>query len=137
MSLASAPSGPNENRADFVNELELETVAASSGRPNKAVEIANWQQLAPLIIQAAQAMAANPALGKTMMAVVRESVERLDDRLEPEDFYPTPGPVAAPPPVAPQGAPGPGKGQDTWQGTSETGATGFKRRNRVDRVCRW
>jgi hypothetical protein len=74
---------PLENKEDFLNELELEVVAASSGRPNQTVEINNWKQIAPLLMQAG----ANP------QAVIRETVKRFDDRLEPEEFFPPPIPM--------------------------------------------
>ena len=78
---------PDQNREDFINEIELQVVAASSGRPNKAVEIANWGQIAPLLIQAG----ANP------QAIIRETVKRADDKLEPADFFPLPLPMIQPP----------------------------------------
>lgn len=72
---------PTVNRQDFVNEVELRIVAASSGRPNKAVDTANFERVAPLLMQAG----ANP------IALIREGVKRMDDRLTVEDFFPVPG----------------------------------------------
>ena len=80
---------PGDDRSEFLNEIQLQVVAASSGRPNKAVEVANWQQVAPLILQAAQLP---PQAQPTMQAVIRETVKRIDDRLEPADFFPLPVP---------------------------------------------
>lgn len=74
---------PDRNREDFLNEIELEVVAASSGRPNKAVDIANWERLVPALVQTG----ANP------QAIIRETIKRADDRLEPADFYPLPLPA--------------------------------------------
>lgn len=68
------PSNPE----DFVNEVYLEIEAASSGRPNKAMEIANFERLAPVMMQAG----ANPQF------IVSEAIKRLDDRLDPEDALP-------------------------------------------------
>lgn len=62
---------------DYINELYLDVVASSSGRPNKAVEVANFAQIAPLMIQAG----ANPQF------IIRESLKRLDDRLDPEEAF--------------------------------------------------
>lgn len=87
---------PIQERDSFLNSIELQTVASSSGRPNKAIEIANWEKIAGLILQA----------GGNPQAVIRESIKRLDDRLEPADFFPVPG--MAPPPVAGAAAPGQG-----------------------------
>ena len=97
---------PDQNREDFVNEIELTVVAASSGRPNKAVEIANWSQIAPLLMQAG----ANP------QAIIRETIRRADDKLEPQDFFPLPLPVMQPPPMqAEMGMMPQGQGQPQGQ----------------------
>src|SRR5437899_1677806 len=101
---------PDQNREDFINEIELQVVAASSGRPNKAVEISNWSQIAPLLMQAG----ANP------QAVIRETVKRADDKLEPADFFPLPIPMMAAPQAEQQqlpqeqgsGGPSNARGQD-------------------------
>ena len=83
---------PTQDRDTFLNQIELQIVASSSGRPNKAIEIANWEKLAGIILQA----------GGNPQAIIRESIKRLDDRLDPADFFPVPG--MAPPTVsAPQG----------------------------------
>lgn len=62
---------------DYINELYLDVVASSSGRPNKAIEVANFTQVAPLMIQAG----ANPQF------IIRESLKRLDDRLDPDEAF--------------------------------------------------
>lgn len=77
---------PQQQREDFLNELFLEIVASSSGRPNKAVEIANFREIAPLLLQAG----ANP------WAVIKEAVNRLDDRLDTSDFAPSTPPTQGP-----------------------------------------
>lgn len=102
------PPGQNE---DFVNELYLDVIAASSGRPNKAVEIANFAQIAPLMIQAG----ANPQF------IIRESLKRLDDRLEPDEAFgngPSPVATMGPPPGQPasNGKPAKGTVAPTFQG---------------------
>jgi hypothetical protein len=56
----------------------LQIEASSSGRPNKGLEIANFERLAPLLMQAG----ANPAF------LVREGVKRLDDRLDLSEAFP-------------------------------------------------
>jgi hypothetical protein len=69
------PEGPDVEQ--YVNYVELEVEAASSGKPNKALEIANFTQLAPLLMQAG----ANPHF------MVREGVKRLDDRLDVDEAF--------------------------------------------------
>ena len=76
---------PEQNREDFINQIYLDTKAASSGRPNRALEVQNIQTLGPLLLQAG----ANP------VGIVEEVVRRLDDQLEVERFLPlTPAPMA-------------------------------------------
>lgn len=83
---------PEQNREDFLNEIFLDIVASSSGRPNKAVEIANFERVAPMLLQA----------GSNPWGVIKEAVKRLDDRLDVADFAPVqpPSPVPA---AKPQG----------------------------------
>lgn len=112
-------------REDFINQIFLRTKAASSGRPNQAMEVRNWQILGPMLMQ----MGANP------QALVRETIRRLGDNLDPEQFFPLQAPqpnnqVAAggqhqpseqqehepgrtQPPQQGRPGPGPGSGQNT------------------------
>lgn len=97
-----------ELRENFLNEIFLEIVAASSGRPNRALDIANWERVAQILSQAG----ANP------MFMVRETLKRLDDRTDVSEAFPlqpsatmgTSQPQSGVPgQVPPQGRPGPGK----------------------------
>lgn len=124
---------PDEsNRQDFLNEIYLKVAAASSGRPNKAMDMQNWQMMVPLLMQAG----ANPQF------IVRETIKRTDDRLNPQDAFPlqapqtqgaSPRPSGGPQgnggkrptnqPPANQGRPGPGQisrpnGQQLSQGSA-------------------
>lgn len=69
---------PTTNRKDFLNEVYLKIMAASSGRPNQAIESANFQRLAPLLLQA----------GASPKFLVEEGVKRLDDRLDVSKAFP-------------------------------------------------
>lgn len=86
---------PQQNKEDFLNEILLDIVASSSGRPNKAIEIANYERIAPFLLNAG----ANP------IGVIEEGLQRLDDRLDLTKFMPTM------PPQAPGGAAAPAKDQ--------------------------
>lgn len=92
-------SWPEQDRDFFLNGIFLETVAASSGRPNKAMELQNARELGPLLLQAG----ANPQF------LVRELVKRLDDRMDPEEAFPLQAPSPVPPakPAQMSGPPGP------------------------------
>lgn len=69
---------PSQDTFLFTREIFLKVEAASMGRPNKALEIANFERLAPLLLQAG----ANP------MSLIEEGVKRLDDQLQVSKFFP-------------------------------------------------
>lgn len=58
---------------DIMNEVYLEVQAGSMGKPNQALELANFQKLLPFLIQM-------PGIAPSWMA--RESVRRLDDNVD-------------------------------------------------------
>lgn len=69
------------NRDRFVSRIYLKVAAASSGRPNKGLEIANFERLAPLFMNLLQRL---PPQEGAQLAVfmIREAVKRLDDRID-------------------------------------------------------
>ena len=69
---------PEQNREDFLNELYLDVLAASSGRPNKAIDVANAQSIGPLLLQA----------GAQLPALIKYYSNVLDSNLDPNDFLP-------------------------------------------------
>lgn len=68
------------DRQNFLNAIFLSVVAGSSGRPNQAIKIANFERVAPILLNAG----ANP------FAIVEEGVRRLDDQLDVQRFHPLP-----------------------------------------------
>jgi len=68
---------PEMSRQDVVEEIYLEVQAGSTGRPNKAQEVQNFERLAPLIMQIP---------GIDPEAFAREALKRLDDRMELDDM---------------------------------------------------
>jgi len=68
----------HETRQEFLNEVYLKIEAASSGRPNKAIDVANWRDLAPLIMQS----------GGNPVGVIQETARRLDDGMDVTHFFP-------------------------------------------------
>jgi hypothetical protein len=64
---------PQMSLADIANELFLEVEAGSSGKPNQAVEVQNFKELAPLLMQIP---------GITPYWLAKEAVKRLDDRID-------------------------------------------------------
>ena len=61
---------------EISDELVLEIEAGSSGRPNKAAEVANFQQLAPIMMQI-------PGLDPTWL--LKQAIMRMDDSLDVTD----------------------------------------------------
>ncbi len=84
---------PDQQREDFLNHVYLDIVAASSGRPNKAVDVQNAQQIVPLMAQAG----ANP------WALIKYLCTVMDANIHPEDFAPM-----MPPQLPQPGTPQPG-----------------------------
>jgi hypothetical protein len=67
---------PLMDMATIMEELFLTIEAGSSGRPNKAQEISNFERLAPLLMQI-------PGIQPEWLA--RQAIMRLDDNMEFED----------------------------------------------------
>lgn len=69
---------PEMSREQLAQEIFLEVEAASTGRPNKALEISNWQQMLPFLLQM-------PGISHDWLA--RQSIKRLDDSLDLTDAF--------------------------------------------------
>lgn len=69
---------PELSREEIAKEIYLEIEAGSSGRPNKALEIANMERLAPFIVQI-------PGLKRDWL--LRQMMMRLDENVELEDAF--------------------------------------------------
>ena len=67
---------PQQTQGDIVEEIFLEVEAGSTGRPNQAVEVNNWQRLAPIVMQI-------PGVNPEWLA--RETLRRMDDKLDLTD----------------------------------------------------
>lgn len=74
----------DSDRNELIECLFLDIKAASSGRPNKALDVATFERLAPVLVQAG----VNPHF------IVREGVKRLDDQLNIADAFPLVPPQA-------------------------------------------
>jgi hypothetical protein len=69
-------SWPTLSAQEISDNLLLEVQAGSSGRPNKAAEIANFERLAPTLIQI-------PGIDPSWMA--KEAIKRMDDSIDLTD----------------------------------------------------
>ena len=66
---------PTLTKAEVAKDLFLEIEAGSSGRPNQAQELQNFERLAPIMMQI-------PGINPAFMA--REAIKRLDDKIDLE-----------------------------------------------------
>lgn len=67
---------PHESLAEIAGEVYLEIEAGSMGKPNQAVEVNNWKQMLPLLIQMG---------GIKPLWLAKETLRRLDDRMDLTD----------------------------------------------------
>jgi hypothetical protein len=67
---------PTLSNQEVADELLLEIEAGSSGRPNKATEVANIERITPLLLQI-------PGVRPDWL--VKQLITRLDDRIDPTD----------------------------------------------------
>jgi hypothetical protein len=105
---------PEQNREDYLNMISLDIVAASSGRPNKAVDVQNATQLVPLMVSAG----ANP------WAIIEYVVKVMDANLDPSNF----APPVQPQPMQ-QGQPQQGQQLPRPQGGQHPGNVGHHQGN--------
>ncbi|WP_439392550.1 hypothetical protein ACRQ5Q_24305 [Bradyrhizobium sp. PMVTL-01] len=67
---------PHMQLSDIADEVYLEVEAGSMGKPNQQVEVNNWKQMLPFLIQ----------LGSIKpLWLVKETLRRLDDRMDLTD----------------------------------------------------
>lgn len=67
---------PHMTLADIAGEVFLEIEAGSMGKPNQAIEVKNWKEMLPLLIQ----------LGSIQpLWLAKETLRRLDDRMDLTD----------------------------------------------------
>lgn len=63
----------DQTSIDIYEEVVLEVEAGSSGKPNQAVEINNWKEMLPFLIQMP---------GIQSMWLAKQTLQRLDDKLD-------------------------------------------------------
>jgi hypothetical protein len=67
---------PQLTAAEVAQELMLEVEAGSNGRPNKAIQIQNFERIAPILLQI-------PGMNPEFMA--KEALKRMDDGMDITD----------------------------------------------------
>jgi hypothetical protein len=101
--VGAGASWPEMTLQDIADEIFLEIEAGSTGKPNQAVEVANWEKMLPLLMQ---------MQGLSPNWLARETLRRLDDRMDLTDAFVDDLPSivaqnrqAAPAPADPNAAP--------------------------------
>lgn len=84
---------PVVSRADAYELISIRIRAGSTGKPNQHQEREAWVQLAPQLLQFIQQIAQFRQLGMNdqaegLMALLRETLRRFDERLDLEQFFP-------------------------------------------------
>jgi len=99
---------PSMDVEDLLTMVEVDIDAGTTGKPNTAADKANWATILPLLekslIQIRNAQITDPGLAQALIMVLRETLKRMDDRLDLDEFIPKgePTPPAPPPPAPPQ-----------------------------------
>lgn len=102
------PPQPGMDVEDVLTMAEITIDAGSTGKPNSAADKANWATLLPLLEQSLlkirAAQGSDPNMAQVLIRVLQETLKRLDDRLELDEFIPQgqPTPPPPPPPEAPK-----------------------------------
>lgn len=106
-----------EDKINLLSQVTLTTKAASSGRPNKAMDIRNWQMVGPILQQAG----ANPQF------MVRHTLHVVDSNIDPEQAFPL---MPTQQPMQGQVSPSGGQHQPSQQQAHQPGVTQPPQQNR-------
>lgn len=82
---------PQLSKDKLAKLVEVKIEAGSTGSPNKQVEQENWQKVLPQVMQIEQLVYQYKMQGidtKPLELLLRETVRRFDDRLDPEALIP-------------------------------------------------
>lgn len=90
---------------DILTLVEIDIDAGSTGKPDNRLAAQNWSTILPmleqLIVKVRGLSITDPPLAAALENLVRETLKRLDDRLDISEFIPTAPPPAPPTPVPP------------------------------------
>lgn len=91
---------------DLLTMVSVDITTGTTGKPNLALDKANWATILPLLqklmVQIRQVQPTDPPLAQSLENLLRETLHRMDDRLEIDEFIPS-----EPPPPQPKPAPPP------------------------------
>lgn len=94
---------PELSRAQIQNDVEIDIRAGSTGKPDQQKDIQNWQEIAKTLLDMLDKYVAAMETGKVGLAqaykaIFAETLRRLDDRIDPEQFLPKVDPMPPPQP---------------------------------------
>lgn len=123
---------PQLSRDQIFDMVEINIVAGTTGAPDKTQAQETWAKIFPMVQQLLVQIMQIAAQGgdySPLKALLRETLHRFDDRIDVDQFLPTPAPVAAPAAPsavpaaqAPQGAMGqPAPSQDPMAAVQQGG----------------
>ncbi len=101
----AVPPSPGMDVEDVLTMVEVSIDAGTTGKPNFAADKAAWATILPLLekslVQIRQAQLHDPGLADSLIRVLQETLHRMDDRLDLDEFIPQ-GEPSLPPPEAPK-----------------------------------
>jgi len=101
----SQTGSPGMDVEDVLTMTEISINAGTTGKPNFAADKQAWSQILPLLEnslkQIRMEQLLDPELAKSYINVLRETLHRMDDRLDLDDFIPAGQPPVPPPPPQP------------------------------------
>lgn len=96
------PPTPGMDTEDLLDMVEVEIEAGTTGKPDALSAKSAWAQILPLLekslMQIRAMQASDPGLAEALINVLRETLKRLDDRLDLDEFIPKGVPTPPPPP---------------------------------------
>lgn len=102
---------PQLSREEIYDMIELKLRAGSTGSPNKLEEQEAWGKLLPVLENLILKIAEGQRLGmdtEPFVQLLKHTLQRFDDKLDPEQFIPKAGMPLPTLPTLPPGAGGPG-----------------------------
>ena len=95
------PPSPGMDVEDVLTMTEVSIDAGTTGKPNFAADKASWATILPLLekslIQIRQMQLQDPGLSQALIRVLQETLHRMDDRLDLDEFIPQGQPTPPPP----------------------------------------
>lgn len=129
--LEPAYDWPQLSRDQIFDMVEINIVAGTTGAPDKAQAQETWTKVFPLVQQLLLQMMQIAGTGGDygpLEALLRETLNRFDDRIDVDMFLPKPAPVPAPTmpgnpaqPAAPQSGAQPDPSQDPMAAVQQGG----------------